>query len=189
MASPLAFFYSCENPLAVFVDGLSSHIYHEAKPRFMAALFLVDHDKHIEINFNGLNYGFIYVRGDGYRQMYVLIITDMIDRSTTTKLSQSLQEAAIWHVTCLNKVDEKIHGRGSWSNLIDYHCSMPGIQVLQVEKSGTLLLFYPGGVRTFKSDEEVSKFMEDKLNYPYVDGLEVKINVYNQKANKRFKNF
>ena len=146
MASPLSSFYICENPLAVFVDGLSSHIYHEAKPRFLAALFLIDSDKHVEINFNGFNYPFLYIRGDGYRQMYVLIITDMIDRSTTTKLSQSLQQAAAWHVTCLNKVDEKIHGRGSWSTLSEYHFTMPGIQVLQVERSRALLLFYPGGV-------------------------------------------
>jgi hypothetical protein len=177
MPSPLSSFFICQNPLAVFVEGLTSHIYHEAKPRFMAALFSVNADKYVEINFNGLNYPFLYVRGDGYQQMYVLIITDMIDRSTTTKLSQSLQQAAIWYVTCLNKEDEKIHGRGSWSTLGDYHPAMPGIQVIQIKKPGAFLLFYTGGVRTFKSDEDVSKFLHKTLNYPDLDGLEVKINV------------
>jgi len=179
MASPLSSFFICQNPLAVFVDSLSSHIYHEARPRFMAALFRVDAHKFVEINYNGLNYPFLYARGDGQKQMYVLIITDMIDRSSTTKLSVSLQQAAGWYVTCLNKVDEKIHGRGSWSTLSDYHFTMPGIQVLQVQDSGALLLFYAGGVRTFKSDEEMTRFLENTLNYPDADGLEVKINVYN----------
>ena len=144
----------------------------------MSALFRVDADKFVEINCNGLNYPFLYARGDGQKQMYVLIITDMIDRSSTTRLSVSLQQAAVWYVTCLNKVDEKIHGRGSWSTLSDYHFTMPGIQVLQVQKSGAFLLFYTSGVRTFKSDEEVSRFLENTLNYPDHDGLEVKVNVY-----------
>ncbi len=102
----------------------------------------------------------------------------MIDRSTTTKLSQILQQAASWYVTCLNKVDEKIHGRGSWGTPFDYHFTMPGIQLLEVERPGTFLLIYPGGVRTFKSHEEVCRFLEDKLHYPDTDGLEVKINVH-----------
>jgi hypothetical protein len=178
MASPLASFFKCDNPLAVFVDSLSTHIYHEAKPRFMSALFQVDARKFAEINFNGLNYPFLYSRGDGKKEMYVLIITDMIDRSSTTKFLLSLQQAAVWYVTCLNKVDEKSHGRGSWSLLSDYHPTMPGIQVLEVQNSGAHLLFYTGGVRTFKSDEEVTKFLEDKLNYPYPGGLAVKINVH-----------
>lgn len=102
----------------------------------------------------------------------------MIDRSTTSKLLDLLQTAAGWYVTCLNKRDEKTYGKGSWSTPVDYHSSMPGIQVLQIKQSGALLLFYSGGVRTFKSEDEVSKFLEDELNYPDQDGLEVKINVH-----------
>ena len=178
MASPLSSFLLCNNPLAIYGGGFVSYIYHESKPRFMAMLFRADTEKDVEINFNGLNYPFVYVRGDGQQQMYVLIIKDMIDRSTTSKLLDLLQRAAAWYVTCLNKTDEKIHGRSSWSTLVDYHSSMPGIQVLQIEKSGALLLFFPGGVGTFKNEEEVSKFLEDKLNYPDQGGLEVKINVH-----------
>lgn len=150
MASPLSSFFICQNPLAVFVESLASHIYHEAKPRFMSALFKVDASNFVEINRNGLNYPFLYARGDGQKQMYVIMITDMIDRSSTTRLTLSLQQAAAWYVTCLNKADEKIHGRVLWSTLSDYHSTMPGVQVLQVQNSGALLLFYPGGVRTFE---------------------------------------
>jgi hypothetical protein len=182
MPSSLSSFFICQNPLAVFVEGLSSHIYHEAKPRFMSALFSIDADKYVEINFNGLNYPFLYIRGDGYRQMYVLIITDMIDRSNTTKLSHILQQAAAWYVTCMNKLDEKIYGRGLWSTLNDYHFTMPGIQVLEIKNAQASLLFYTGGVRTFKSDEELSKFLVKTLNYPDTEGLEVRINVCHQQV-------
>jgi len=178
MASPSTSFNICHNPLATYSGGFISYIYNESKPRFTAALFRADGEKDVEIDFNGLNYPFVYIRGDKQQQIFLLIIWDMIDRSTTSKLLDLLQKAATWYVTCLNKTDEKLYGRGSWSTLNDYHFSMPGIQVLQIEKSGAFLLFYSGGVRTFKSEEEVSKFLEDKLNYPDQGGLEVKINVH-----------
>ena len=177
MASPSTSFNICYNPLASYSGGLVSYIYNQAKPRFTAMLLRAD-QKDVDINFNGLNYPFVYVRGDDEQQMYVLIMNDMIDRSTTSKLLDLLQRAAAWYVTCLNKTDQKIYGKGSWSILVDYHSSMPGIQVLQIEQSGAFLLFYNGGVRTFKSEEELSKFIEDKLNYPGLGGLEVKINVH-----------
>ena len=178
MASPSRSFNICFNPLAIYSGGLVCSIYNEAKPRFTALLFRANEQKDVELNYNGLNYPFVYVRGDDDQQIYVLIMNDMIDRSTTSKLLDLLQTAAGWYVTCLNKRDEKTYGKGSWSTPVDYHSSMPGIQVLQIKQSGALLLFYSGGVRTFKSEDEVSKFLEDELNYPDQDGLEVKINVH-----------
>ena len=178
MASLSTSFNICYNPLANYSGGLVSYIYNDARPRFTAMLFRVDGQNDVQINFNGLNYPFVYLRGDGQRQMYVLIMYDMIDRSTTVKLLDLLQKAAAWYVTWLNNTDQKIYGKGSWSTPVDYHTSMPGVQVLQIEGSGALLLLYPGGVRTFKSDEELNKFLEDKLNYPDQSGFEVNINVH-----------
>ena len=178
MASPLEPFFICHNPAVIYAESLVNHIYHQAKPRFMSALFKANVDKDVAINFNGISFPFMYTRGDQQQQLFVLVITDMIDRSTTSKFSHILQQAVIWHVTCLNKVDEKVYGTGSWSMLADYHDTMPGIKAVQVKKSHALLLFFQGGVRTFKNDEDLTVFLENNLNYPVPDGLEVKINAY-----------
>lgn len=178
MASSLLSFFICNNPTAIFADTVVCHIYHDAKPRFKAVLFKADPDKFMEINSNGINYPFAYVRGDRQEQLFVIVIRDMIDRSTMSKFSHALQQAAAWYATCLNKVDEKIYGTGLWTTFADYNQTMPGIQVVHVERSGTFLLFHPAGVRTFKSNEDLDQFLENKLNYPVAHGLEVNINVH-----------
>lgn len=177
MATPYWNFLICDNPLGIYQSHFVTSIYHESKPRFMASLFRIDPENFVELTLNGINYPFMYVRGDGYQQMFVLIIWDMRDRSTTTKFSQLLKLAAAWYTQCLNKVNEKVYGISSWRTMSDYHYSMPGIQVLQVKSPGPLLVFYHAGVRTFSTDEDVRIFLETKLNYPDTEGLEVGINM------------
>ena len=133
----------------------------------MAALFSIDADKHAEINYDGLNFLFRYVRGEGYEQMYLLMLTDNIDRTTTTKLSQTLQQAAAWYVTCVSEEDKKIYGKKSlWTLLEDYNTLMPGVKLLHIKKPNAFLLCYPAGVRTFASREAVNTFLNKSLNYP-----------------------
>ena len=160
-------FFLCRNPLATFPEGLISHVYHARKPRFMSALFSIDANKPIDINYDGLNLLFRYVRGDGYEQMYVLILTDIIDRATTTKLVQTLEQAVAWYVTCIGEEDVKIYAKESfWTLLSDYSTLMPGVKLLHIKKPNALLLCYPGGVRTFASREAVNTFLNKSLNYP-----------------------
>ena len=110
---------------------------------------------------------FRYVRGDGYEQMYVIILTDIIDRATTTKLSQTLQRAVGWYVTCINEEDEKIYAKeGLWTLLSDYNSLMQGVKLLHIKKANTFLLCYPAGVRTFDNREAVNTFLNKSLNYP-----------------------
>lgn len=180
MTTDLSSFLICHNPLAAYLEGMLWQIYHEAKLRFMAALFAVDADKHVELNFDGLNYPFLYVRGDGDYLMYVIVITDIIDRSSTTKLSGMLEQGTIWYVKYLSTNDEKDHAIGSWCTPVDYHSTMPGIQVMRVKNSGALLFFYPGGVRTFKRIEEVGGFLQKTLNYRHPGGLKGMINIYSR---------
>ena len=178
MASISRSFNICFDPLAIYVGGKVCSIYNKAKPRFTAMVFRADEQKDLKINYDGLKYPFIYVRGDNQQQIYVLIIEDIIDQATTSKLLDRLQRAATWYVACLNKRDEKIYGKSSWITPDDYHSSMPGIQVLKMQKSSALLLFYTSGIRTFNKEDEVIKFLVEKLNYPNQGRLEVKITVH-----------
>src|SRR6187397_1358222 len=141
----LSMYSLCTNPLYEFSGGLvNHHIYRRGKPRFFAALFSIDGLKEFKINHDGLNLPFRYVRGDGQQQICVLIIRDMIDRSTTIKLSQFLQEAARFYVTCMNVQDQKVYGANStWMFLTPYNDFMPEVTILQVTAADCFVLFYP----------------------------------------------
>ena len=56
-------FFLCRNPIAIFPEGLVSHVYHEGRPRFMAALFSIDADKRVDITYDGLNFALSLCEG------------------------------------------------------------------------------------------------------------------------------
>jgi hypothetical protein len=163
----LSKYFICDNPLYEYGGGVvSHHIYREGKPRFFAALLLIDGISECKINSSGLNLPFRYIRGDGLQQVCVLTMLDIIDRSTTTKLSQLLQDAAHFYVSCMNVKDQKVYGATStWKFLTPYNDSMPEVAILEVTSANSFVLFYPAGISTFKNHEELDAYLSKKLNY------------------------
>lgn len=180
----LSKYFLCDNPLYQFGGGLvSHHIYREAKPRFFAALLLIDGVNECKINYSGLNLPFRYIRGDGTQLICVLTLLDIIDRSTTTKLSQFLQDAAHFYVSCMSVRDQKLFGaKSSWMPLTPYNDSMPEVAILQVTAVNSFVLFHPSGISTFKTHEEVDAYISKKLNYTDELMENVSINVLQLKG-------
>ena len=180
----LSKYFLCDNPLYEYGGGVvSHHIYREGKPRFFAALLLIDGLSECKINSTGLNFPFRYIRGDGLQQVCVLTMLDIIDRSTTTKLSQFLQDAAHFYVSSMNVKDQKLYGeKSSWMLLTPYNDSMPEVTILKVSAADCFVLFYPAGVSTFKTHEEVDEYLSKKLNYSDELMENVRINVLQSKA-------
>ena len=180
----LSKYFLCNNPFYKFGDGLvSHHIYRDGKPRFFAALLSIDGINECKINYNGLNLPFRYVRGDGAQQVCVLTMLDIIDRSTTTKLLQFLQDAVHFYVSCMSIQDQKLYGvKSSWMLLTPYNDSMPEVTILKVTAAECFVLFHPGGVSTFKSHEEVDAYLSKNLFYSDELMENVRINVLEPKA-------
>jgi hypothetical protein len=156
----------CDSPILKLSGGLVQHIYRRGKPRFLAALFILETDKESTLNYDGLNLPFRYIRGDGMEHLFVLIMRDIIDRSTTTKLNQFLQEAAQYYVTCMSALDHKKYGKkGALAFLNPYNDFMPEVTLLELSAASSFVLFYPAGVSTFKSMEDASQFLITELHY------------------------
>ena len=180
----LSKYFLCDNPLYQYGGGVvSHHIYREGKPRFFAALLLIDGISECKINSSGLNLPFRYVRGDGTQQICVLTMLDIIDRSTTTKLTQLLQDAAHFYVSCMSVKDQKLYGaKSSLMFLSPYNDSMPEVTILNVTAANCFVLFYPAGISTFKNHEELDTFLSKKLNYSDDLMEQMSINVLQHKA-------
>ena len=162
----LSLYFMCDSPVLKLSGGLLHHIYRRGKPRFLAALFILEPDKESTLNYDGLNVPFRYIRGDGMEHLYVLIIRDIIDRSTTTKLNQFLEEAAQYYVTCMSVLDHGKYGKkGSVAFLNPYNDFMPEVTLLELSAANSFVLFYPSGISTFKSAEDASQFLIKELNY------------------------
>lgn len=162
----LSLYFMCDNPVLKLSGGLVHHIYRRGKPRFLAALFILETDKESTLNYDGLNLPFRYIRGDGMEHLYVLIMRDIIDRSTTTKLNQFLEEAAQYYVTCMSALDHKKYGKkGSMAFLNSYNDFMPEVTLLELSAASSFVLFYPAGISTFKNVEEASQFLIKELHY------------------------
>ena len=162
----LSLYFICDSPIFKLSGGLLHHIYRRGKPRFLAALFILDTEKESTLNYDGLNLPFRYIRGDGMEHLLVLIMRDIIDRSNTTKLNQFLQEAAQYYVTCMSALDHKKYGKkGSLAFLNPYNDFMPEVTLLELSATSSFVLFYPAGNRTFKSMEDASQFLIKELHY------------------------
>lgn len=162
----LSLYFICDNPLLKLSGGLLHHIYRRGKPRFLAALFIVETDKESTLNYDGLNLPFRYIRGDGMEHLYVLVMRDITDRSTTTKLNQFLEEAARYYLTCLNTVDNEKYGKKSSMAFFNpYNDYLPEVTLLELSAANSFVLFYPAGVSTFKSVKEASQFLIKELHY------------------------
>jgi hypothetical protein len=162
----LSLYFICDSPIFKLSGGLLHHIYRRGKPRFLAALFILDPYKESALNYDGLNLPFRYVRGDGQEHLFVLIIRDIIDRTTTTKLNQFLQEAAHYYVSCLSAQDQKKYEKkSSWAYLSQYNDFMPEVTLLELSAASSFVLFYPAGISTFKSIEDASEYLIKELHY------------------------
>ena len=153
-------FFLCNNPLLVFSEGMTGYVFHAGKPRFLAAFFTIDPVKRFfELDYGGHNLLFVYTRADGDMQLFLLIVKQNIDRAIA-KLDQALEQAAAWHVTCLNAVDQKKYGGQSRFNfLADYNVLTPGLKVLELPEIKKYVLSYPEGIKPFGNREAMDKFM------------------------------
>ena len=175
----LSLYFICDSPIFKLSGGLLHHIYRRGKPRFLAALFILDGEKESTLNYDGLNLPFRYVRGDGKEHLLVLILRDIIDRSPTTKLNQFLQEAAHYYATCLSAQDhEKYEKKSSLAYLTPYNDFMPEVTLLELSGANSFVLFYPAGISTFKSMEDASQFLIKELHYNEALMEEASVNVF-----------
>ena len=162
----LSLYFMCDSPILKLSGGLVHHIYRRGKPRFLAALFILETDKESTLNYDGLNLPFRYIRGDGMENLFVLIMRDIIDRSNTTKLNQFLEEAAHYYVTCMSALDHKKYEKKcSLAFLNQYNDFMPEVTLLELSAASSFVLFYPAGISTFKTAEEASQFLIKELHY------------------------
>jgi hypothetical protein len=152
-------FFFCNNPLLVFKPD-TGYIFHSVKPRFYALFFTID----AVTNFSNLDYGghnlfFVYTRGDGRMQLFLLVVSQNIDRAAS-KLDVVLKQAAAWHATCLNLEDEKKYGKkSSYHFLEEFNLLTPGLKLLYLEGINKYVVSYPDGVRSFDGPEAMDRFL------------------------------
>jgi hypothetical protein len=153
-------FFLCHNPLLVFKEGMTGYVFHAGKPRFLAAFFTIDPVKEFyHLDYLGPNLIFVYTRGDGSTQLFLLVVTQNIDRAIT-KLDTALQQAASWHATCLDVEDQKKYGKkSSYHFLTDLNLITPGLKILHLPGVDKYILSYPQGVKSFDSLKAMDKFM------------------------------
>jgi len=160
-------FFLCHNPLSVPAENKAGYIYHYTKPRFFGHLLTIDFTrsplKHI--HYAGANIMFVYKRGDGIEQWFILMIDQNIDRATV-KLPVGLKEAMRWYTSVLNKEDTVKYGKPSQVGLFtDLNLLTPGLQVIHLEKLHKYILSYPGGVKTFDDSRSMDTFSHSTLGY------------------------
>jgi len=151
-------------------DGKAGYIYHYAKPRFFAHLLTLDFTrsplKHI--HYAGANIVFVYKRGDGLEQLFVLMIDQNIDRATV-KLPSALKEAMRWYTSVLSKEDLLKYGKPGQVGLFsDLNVLTPGLQVVHLEKLNKYILSYPGGLKTFDDSGSMDIFSHSTLGYNHL---------------------
>jgi hypothetical protein len=158
-------FYICHNPLYTFTGGITAYVFHAGKPRFFAALFTIDPKDFHPLNYDGRNLPFLYRRGDGHLQLFLILVTQDIDRAGG-KLDAALKQAASWHASALNAEDEKNYGKRSAMNLLpDYNALTPAMKVIQLPAVNKYILCEPKGVSSFDTPEAMDQFMTDTLGY------------------------
>ncbi|MCK9402305.1 MAG: hypothetical protein M0Q26_02800 [Chitinophagaceae bacterium] len=173
-------FYLCHNPVMHNPESSIHYVYHEDSPRFFAGLMEI-----IPANtFNHFAYGnrnklFIYLRGDGQMQLYLLLVYQNLDRATV-KMDKALKEAVIWYCSALNMEDEKKYGKQSKFKLLqNYNLLTPGLQIVHLEGIDRYLLSYDSGVKSFDSPLAMDRFLSVDLKYTDLQLEEGNHNVFN----------
>ncbi len=159
-------FFLCLNPLLVFRETMTGYVYHSGKPRFFAAFFTIDPVKGFyHLDYPGRNLVFVYTRGDGHMQVFLLIVSQNIDRATS-KLDTALKQAAAWHTTCLNLEDQKKYGKqSSFYFLTDFNLLTPGLKIMHLAGIDKYVLSYPDGIKSFDNARAMDEFMTETLGY------------------------
>ena len=162
-------FFLCHNPLSVPAENRAGYIYHYTKPRFFAHLLTIDFSnppfKHI--HYRGANIMFVYKRGDGLEQFFILMADQNIDRATT-KLPVALQEAMRWYSSVLTKEDTIKYGKPSQVALFgDFNLLTPGLQIVHLQKLNKYIVSYPDGIKTFDDSLSMDVFNHSTLGYPH----------------------
>ncbi len=163
-------FFLCNDPLSVPSESKAGYIYHYSKPRFFAHILTVDivTGPLPHIHYGGSNKMFIYKRGDGREQLFIIMVDQNLDRATV-KLPLALKEAAIWYTSALNKSDTKTYGKPSQVSLLsDLNLLTPGLQIVHLLKLDKFMLSYPGGVKTFDDSASMDVFTNKTLGYSHL---------------------
>lgn len=173
-------FYLCHNPLANDPENSKIYVYHAESPRFFAEMMEISHTKTFNhfayVNRNKL---FIYERGDGYMQLYLLFVYQNLERATV-KIDKALKEAVSWYCTALNGVDEKKYGKQSKFKLLqNYNLLTPGLQILYIEGLDKYLLSNDYGVKSFDTPQAMDQFLSNDLKYADIQLAGGNYNVFN----------
>src|SRR3989442_7489387 len=176
-------FFFCTNPLVAFKPG-PGYIFHGGKPRFEAAFFTIDAVNNFhDLDYPGHNLFFVYTRGDGMMQLFLLVVTQNIDRATT-KLDVALKQAGAWHATCLNLEDEKKYGKkSSYHFLTEFNLLTPGLKILHLQGVNKYVVSYTDGVKSFDSPPVMDQFLVS-LGYNDLQLESGHQNVYAPKAKR-----
>lgn len=111
---------------------------------------------------------FVYKRGDGLEQLFILMIDQNIDRATV-KLPVALKEAMRWYISVLNKEDTIKYGKSSQVALFsDLNLLTPGLQIVHLEKLNKYILSYPDGIKTFDDSRSMDTFNHSTLGYAHL---------------------
>lgn len=163
-------FFLCHDPLSVPSENKAGYIYHYSKPRFFAHVLTIDVITRPlqHIHYAGSNKMFIYRRGDGHEQLFIIMVDQNLDRATV-KLPLALKESAIWYTSSLNKSDTKTYGKSSQVSLLsDLNLLTPGLQIVHLQKLDKFILSYPDGVKTFDDSASMDAFTNKTLGYSHL---------------------
>ncbi len=158
-------FFLCINPLSVPPEGVTGYIYHYDKPRFFASIQSIDHESEMkELHAAGPNIVFLYERGDGLKQLVLLVIDQKIDRATD-KLDAALKQAAGWYAGCLARQDADTYSKSKWSLLMDYNKLTPQLKIIELTRFNKYLVSHPEGIFSFDNTDTMDNFLNQTLEY------------------------
>lgn len=162
-------FFLCHNPLAQMPAGRVAYIYHPDNPRIFASVIEIDSTRRVtDSNIKGYNVMFLYFRGDEKRRIFVLMCMQGGDRNRDKTITL-LQEAAGWYCTCLNKADEAMYGKGSWTLLEPYNPQeAPGLTVVRLEAVDQYVISTQGSLLYVDGEEGLYQLID--LLYKKEDG-------------------
>jgi hypothetical protein len=140
-------FFLCHNPLSKMPPGRVAYIYHADSPRIFVSVIEIEFGKPLnDLNFKGCNILFGYNPGDGSQRLFLMIVMQGGARDIDTTIS-TLQEAAGWFCSCLNKEDVARFGKaGTWTLMAPYDkIKAPNLVVVHLEATDQFLMSYGNG--------------------------------------------
>jgi hypothetical protein len=169
-------FYVCHNPFLQFAEGYVGYICLATRPRFFAAVRIIDPSKEVSIAVGGHNLGFVYQGPEQKSALMFLIVNQYIDRPKNLKLDKLLKEAAQFYARYLG-LEQSSKGKSGYALFDDYNALTPEMQIFHLPAQNKYLLSYPLGLKSFDTDDELFDYLEVQLQYRDVQLAEGKVNV------------